>query len=390
MAGFRIFLLSLCAVCVSVGCVSTEGGAPADGVSPESLERNPIVLNGAEICGPIYDTLMYLGPKDGDGRLDMSRVDWDWAWRGHPTFYLPVPTDLIHSETFRKASSLRLDELDGRVASVMLLYEATREENAPVWEALVNVMKDAPGPPLVEEDRSFYRDEGRLHIGGVHDEEMEIVAFSMMCLPLRGGFLDGMESAPSSENGNSDAMHALLDKDAKLNEGFLGRTVLDVILTSGPPVFDPVRVGPDRLGMFFEGQGYLGTPIKEWIWFVDGKSAYVGWDFPPPFGPDRAVRTYFSIRREFIDSIGEPAESIGGRMDQRLSSRWRDGDIETALTLDDVDGFPWFRLEFIDIDHVEEVGVDFWVDRAPPEKHVAHGVDSGEARSELTPEIMSR
>jgi len=380
MAGFRVFLLSLCVVCVCFGCATSQERFEVEVASSGPPESNPIVLNGAEICGPIYDALMYLGPKDEEGRLDMSRVGWDPVWPGHPTVYLPVPTDLVHSETLRKASYVRLDEFRGRVAGVSLLFEAKREENSPIWEALFGLTRKAPGPPLVEEERSFYRDEGRLHIVGIHDEEMENVVFSMFCQPLRAGYLEEMESASATAEAVSEAGNVEKSEDERLTDGFLGRTVLDVILSSGSPNRDPVRAGSECLGLYFEKRGYLDTPTKEWIWFVGGTAVYVGWEFPSPFNPERAVSTFFSFRRELIESLGEPAESIGGRSAQQYRAIWRDGNGETVLTLNNPEGFPRFLMEFVDPEKVGQIEGNLRPDRDSPEKQVPPPVDSAKTR----------
>jgi hypothetical protein len=192
---------------------------------------------------------------------------------------------------------------------------------------------------------------------------METVMFSMTCLPLKDDFLAGMDSASASDEGASEAVNPAEDEDENLANGFLGRTVLDVMLLSGQPAREPVWVGQDRFGFLYKKAGPYDMPTNEWIWFVRGTSAYLGWGFPPPFGPDHAVRTYFSNRQDFIDSMGEPDESIGGPRADRYQSLWRDGDIEMAFTLNDVHGYPRFLIEFFDRDLLEEIDFDLRPDR---------------------------
>jgi len=378
MSRFRVFVLSLWVTCVCAGWVNGEeavGGALA-----EPPPENPVVFGGVEVCGPIYEAFLFLGPKDEDGNLDPGQIEPWPHLSGLFRAEFPPPEGVAIEFGGFAATSVQLGDFKGKTQTVIATWGLGVEDGEAVWAAMNEELREVYGEPAEEEDVGVMWEAGRLRTHLDRNPETGRADLSYHCIPTEDEFWARVESVPIPE-GPPD--------EAEASEGFrppeqvLGKSLLYILARNGEPTVEP-RWQSDRIvGLYYEDFDFMGIPCRMWLWLVDGETVYRGYEFAPPFGPSRAVEAFGGFSAGLSGWYGGPFEHIGGEGFDRIKERWLNGAEETWLRLEMADDPPWFSLEVIHREKIREVGGDLRPGGKPIPRYIPPPADSGKTRHEL-------
>jgi hypothetical protein len=380
MARPRFFVSIAFVMLASVGFVNGQEGTEAEDAVVEAPQANPVVLGGVEICGPIYEAALFLGPKDASGKLDRSRIElWPHPSGLYRAVFQPPPgleMEFAGQSIFR----VYLGEFEGRTQQAVAVWTAGGDVLLEVWSDMIERLRVAIGEPADESDGYVMWEAGALRTIIDLDVESEIATLSYDCMPTEDEFWARVNSVPETE-APPDASRAA--SDYRPGERDLGMPLLSVLAAYGEPTAGPYRPGPTILGFYYEDIEFMGIPCNGWVWFVDGVTVYKGFEFAPPFGPRRAIEAFDGFSEILNQWHGEPLAIIGGEKFDRMKSRWLNGGEENVLTLEMADDPPWFRLEVIDRDKIHSIEGDLRPARKPLRRYIPPPRDSGKTREEL-------
>ncbi len=377
MSRFRMFVLSLWVTCVCVGLV--DGEEAVEEASAEPHSENPVVFGGVEVCGPIYEAFLFLGPKDENGKLDPHQIE-PWP---HPsglfraTFSPPEGVTIEFGGV--EATVVHLGDFKGQTQTVIATWDLGTEGGKAVWEAMNSALLGTHGEPADENDGAVEWREPRLRAKIDLDPETGEVTLSYHCLPNEDEFWARVESVPIPEE----------PTEAEASEGFqppeqvLGRPLLYFLAMNGEPTVGPYWRGENTVGLYYEDFDFMGIPCRLWLWFVDGESVYKGYEFAPPFGPSRAVEAFGGFSAGLSSWYGKPFLHIGGEEFDRIKDHWLNGVEETSLSLELADDPPWLSLEVTHREKIREIGGDLRPGGKPIPRYVPPPEESGKTRRQL-------
>jgi len=380
MAGFRVLGCVVFVIIVGVGLVNSEEGVAIEEASGEPPPGNPVVFGGVEVCGPIYEAFMFLGPKDEFGKLDPSQIEPWPHLSGLFRAEFPPPADLEIEFAGHGASSVTLGDFKGRTQTIFAIWESSEEVLRDIWADMNAKLLGAKGEPVVERDDYVMWEEGVLRTMISLDAENGGADIWYVCIPTEGEYQAKEESFPVPE-GPAEIAEASIKYRA--SERFLGRPLLSVLAENGEPTVEPIRRNPGILGLFYESYELKGIPCSMWLWLVDGETVYRGFEFAPPFGPSKAVEAFGGFSTMLNQWHGEPLASIGGKDFDRIQNRWLHGSEETILRLEMADDPPWFRFEIIDREKINTIEGDLRPGRKPLPRYVPPPKDSGKTRRDV-------
>ena len=378
MSRVWVCVLSLWVTCVCAGLVN--GGEAVGEASAEPPPETPVVFGGVEICGPIYEAFLFLGPKDESEKLDPNQIE-PWP---HPSGLFrasfPPPADVTIEFGGVGATVVHLGDFKGQTQTVIATWDVGTEAGGAVWEDMNRTLPGIHGEPADEGVEAVEWREARLRTKIVLNPENGEVNLSYHCLPNEDEFWARVESVPIPEEP---------PEGAEVSEGFqppeqvLGRSLLYVLAMQGEPTVEPLWQGERIVGLYYEDFDFMGIPCRLWFWFVDGESVYKGYEFAPPFGPSRAVEAFGGFSSGLSRWYGEPFQHIGGEDFDRIQERWLNGAEETSLRLEMADDPPWFSLEVIHREKIDEVGGELRPGGKPIPRYIPPPEDSGKTRHEL-------
>ena len=380
MARSRFFVSIAFVMLISVGFAIGQEGAGVEDAVVGAPQANPVVLGGVEICGPVYEALLFLGPRDASGKLDPSRIG---LWP-HPSGLYRVtfrPSAGVGKEfAGQPVSMVALGEFKGRTQGITLTWNYSGEVLQGIWSMMNKSLRSVGGEADEESDGSAMWVENALRTIISLDVESGFADITYFCKPTEDEVLARLESAPETDvpPATAEASNA-----HRTPERMLGQSVLSVLGVRGEPAAEPSVRGPGKLGLYFEGVEVLGVPCNTWSWFVDGETVYEGAEFAAPFGERNALEVFDGFSEILSRSFGEPFASIGGKGFDRIRTRWLNGVEEIVLTLELVGDPPWFRFEVIDRVKHRMIEGDLWPDRKPIRDFVPQPRDSGKTREAL-------
>jgi hypothetical protein len=372
MAGFRVFVLSLWVTCVCVGLVNSEEGVGE--AAAELPPENPVVFGGVEVCGPIYEAVMFLGPKDENGRLDPDQIE-----------QIPHPSLLFRAE-FRppegftleyaglRPTSLTLGDFKGKTQSAIAGWEVGLQDARDVWSSMNEELRSAYGEPDEEDDSRASWTIGRLRTTVLLREDDGSVRLVYSCVPSEDEYWARFESVPFTE---------------ELPDQVVGWPLLAVLAQHGQPTVEPIWRGDKVVGLYYENYELLDVPCTMWAWFIDGESVYKGFEMAPIYGSSRPVESFEAMTRIFASRFGQPYRRIGGAGFDRIEHRWLNGVEEIFLRLEMADSPPWMRFETINRKKMGEISGDLRPGRKPVPRYIPAPRDSGKTRYELVGESAS-
>jgi hypothetical protein len=269
MAGFRVFAFVVCAIFVGVGLVNGEEGA--DEASGEPPPVNPVVFGGVEVCGPIYEALMFLGPKDESGRLDPARMDlWPYP-SGLYDAVFPVPAGASMEFAGQSTSWMALGEFEGKTQVVKLVWLLRGEPLLEVWSEMNERLRRNLGEPGGTDDNLVYWLEGPLRTVITLDVEGGLADFAYHCVPTEKRFWDRVASDAESEEPAEIAEASI---EYRPSEKVLGTPLLSVLGVHGEPDGGPYRRGQETLGLYFEEVEFLGIRLSRARPSTAGRSSH--------------------------------------------------------------------------------------------------------------------
>jgi hypothetical protein len=380
MAGFRVFARVVCVIFVGVGLVNGEEGVGEVGALGEDPRENPVILGGVEICGPIYDALLFLGPKDDSGKLD---PDWI-GLLPHPSglqsvFFPPLAYRATEFAGIGAESAL-LGEFNGRTQRVVENWMLDGEVLRNFWSVMNERLRSLKGKPVEESDGFAIWVEGALRTIITLDAENGFAEIHHECFPTAEEYWARVRSVSESEGPSGPSKAS---SEFRPSEKVLGTPLLSVLGAHGEPDGGPYRRGPETLGLYFEGVEFLGIPCNTWFWFIEGETVYRGAEFAPPFGAKRALEAFRGFSEPLSGWYGKPFVTIGGEGFDLIENRWLNGSEETILRLEMADDPPWFRFEVIDREKIDTIEGDLRPDRKPVPGYVPPPKDSGKTRPDV-------
>jgi hypothetical protein len=380
MAGFRFFVLSLCGMCACVGLVNSEervGEAVA-----EPLPENLVVFGGVEVCGPIYDALLYLGPKDEFGRLDPEQIKRSPHLSRLFRAEFPPPAHLKIEFAGFAPTSIELGDFKEKTQTVTAYWDLGVEDGKAVWADMNDELREANGEPAGENDVSVTWEAGRLGTTVYLNAETGMADISYYCIPTEDEFWARFESVPDLE----DLADASEDPAVqKALERRLGRSLLAILSQHGEPTVRPFRPEAGVTGLYYEDEDFNGVPCHLWFWFVNGETIYRGAEFALAYGPELATKGFWAFSRGLGRHFGRPFVTIGGNDFDRIKNRWLNGVEEVILRLEMADDPPWYRFEIIDRENIHKLEGELRPRRKQLPKFSLPARDSGKTRRALVP-----
>jgi hypothetical protein len=378
MSRFRVFVLSLWVTCVCVGWVNSEEGVGE--ASAELPLENPVVFGGVEVCGPIYDAFLFLGPKDENGKIDPGQIEPLPHLSGLFRAEFVPPVDLAIEFAGFTAHTIQLGDFRGNTQTLVVTWDVGVEDGKAVWAGVNEELRKALGEPVRDEDGYVAWEAGRLLTTMVSDGQTGEVNLLYSCMPTEEEFQARVNSVqiPEVPPGEVDTSNG-----RQPPERILGTPLLQVLATAGEPTVAPYWRSERVVGLYYEDFDFRGIPCRRWMWFVDGESVYKGYEFAPPFGPRRAVEAFGGFSSGLSSLFGKPFQHIGGEDFDRIKERWLNGMEETVLSLEIAVEPPWLSLETIHRELIREVGDDLRPGGKPIPRYIPPPKDSGRTRHEL-------
>jgi hypothetical protein len=375
MSNFRYFVLSLCGVCLCVGLVNGEDGLGEEAAEPPP--ENPVVLGGVEICGPVYEAFVFLGPKGEDGKLDPGQIrPWPHPSGLFMAEFAPPAHVAVEFAGFAPTRFF-LEDFKGLTQIVTASWYVDVDDRKAVWSGMYEKLKDAHGEPDFEDDEHVSWKLGRLRKTITTIAETGEMDLSHACMPTENEFWARKASVPVPEQSPEAAKAS---NEFQPSERSTGNSLLDVLATRGEPSVEPIWQSDRIVGLYYEDFEIMGIPCRQWVWFVDGESVYTGYEFAPPLGPSRALEAFEMLTEGLTGWYGEPYAHIGGEDFDRIQNRWLRGPEETALSLEMADDPPWMSLENIDTEKIREIGGDLRPGGKPIPRYMPPPKDSGKTR----------
>ena len=378
MAGFRVFVLSFCAMCACVGLVN--GGEGAVEASAEPPPENPVVFGGVEVCGPIIDALLYLGPKDESGKLDPDQIErWPHLSRLFRAEFPPPAHVNIEFAGFAP-TSIKLGDFKGKTQTVIAYWDLGVEDGKAVWAGMNEELREAYGDPVHDNDVYVTWEEGRLRATLNLDAETGRADLSYHCIPTEDEFWARFESVPDLVD------HPDASEDPAVQKALerrLGRSLLAILSEHGEPTVRPYRPEAGVMGLYYEDHEFRSMPCHMWFWLVNGETVYKGVEFAIAYGPKVASDGFWAFSRGLGHHFGEPFVTIGGNDFDRIKNRWLNGVEEVTFRLEMADDPPWYRYEIIDSENIHRLKGDLRPRRKPLPRFSLPPRDSGKTRHQL-------
>jgi hypothetical protein len=320
---------------------------------PSSAQDLPEVLG---VCEAAYWTILDLGPRKSDGRLDTDMILSEGAGPRYRSTKFPAPKVVRGVFPNHPPDSVDLRVFDGEVFFAYLIWEENQNDNTKTWDSLFSYLTLENGSPTSTYDGGQIEWESELITTVLSwSDDRDYLWLGYVCAPNQDRFYAALEDDPPQEE-DSTTLSADL-QGRTLPNPWRTASIVEILASMGEPSEIPHELENGVVGLHYRNTNSGILPIEDWFWFYEGAAIYTGSVFPLLHGISEAVESFEMLREVVIEATGEPDENFLGEEDVRQRMIWRQGSQVQILTFI-VDSSPRVLLELFNSKHVDKINTD--------------------------------